>query len=80
MKMLRSIFVIAAICLSACTSNTGEDQINMTKCKNPRPQICTMIYDPVCGVSNSGVQKTYASACTACSDENVLAYEKGECR
>ena len=79
-KILPSIFVITMLCLSACTGTTSKTQINPVKCENPRPQICTMIYKPVCGISKSGAKKTYASACTACSDENVVAFEKEECR
>jgi len=40
-----------------------------------KPEICTMIYDPVCGCDN----KTYSSACTA-HGSGVNVQYKGECK
>jgi len=59
-------------------------------CTDPRPQACTMIYDPVCATRDTGVrcittpcpsseQKTMSSSCSACSDPKVISYVKGEC-
>jgi len=47
------------------------------ECKNPRPQMCPMIYAPVCGVET---KKTYSNSCVACSDINVKMYTKGACK
>jgi len=49
-------------------------------CKEPRPEICTMEYLPVCGLSSDEFDKTYASACTACSNPQVNGYRKGACK
>ena len=40
---------------------------------------CTMQYDPVCGVSSEGVEKTYPNGCAACSDRAVASYRAGAC-
>ena len=59
-------------------------------CHDPRPRVCTMIYDPVCATRDTGVRcittpcpsselKTMSSGCSACSDAKVLSYVKGEC-
>jgi hypothetical protein len=59
-------------------------------CTNPRPQVCTMIYAPVCATRDTGVrcikapcpseeQVTKSSGCNACSDEKVISYVEGEC-
>ena len=59
-------------------------------CTDPRPQVCTMIYDPVCATRDTGVrcittpcpsseQVTKSSSCNACSDPKVISYVKGEC-
>ena len=59
-------------------------------CKDPRPEVCTMIYDPVCATRDTGVrcittpcpsseQVTKSSSCNACSDPKVISWVKGEC-
>ncbi len=53
-----------------------EDPI---QCKDPRPQICTMDYSPVCGISQDGSKKTYANGCGACSDLKMIEYYPGSC-
>ena len=60
------------------------------KCKEPRPEICTREYMPVCATKNTGVvcvttpcpsteDKTYATGCTACADPKVIKYKQGQC-
>lgn len=72
--------LILAGCASSTpgTGNDGEGRL-LTPCEEPRPGMCTMNYLPVCGVLNSGSQKTYSNACTACSDPDVKAYSEGVC-
>ena len=48
-------------------------------CKDPRPQMCTMDYRPVCGTMTGGEKKTYSNGCSAFSDMSVLSYVPGEC-
>jgi len=59
-------------------------------CKEPRPQVCPQIYDPVCATRDTGIRcitapcpsselKTMGNACSACSDPKVSSYVKGEC-
>jgi hypothetical protein len=48
-------------------------------CKDPRPEICTMDYRPVCATKTDGSQATYANGCGACSDPAVVEYREGEC-
>lgn len=48
-------------------------------CEEPRPQLCTMEYLPVCGESREG-ERGYANGCSACSDPLVSRYHPGECR
>lgn len=49
-------------------------------CQDPRPEVCTMEYDPVCGKKSDGSYKTYSNGCTACSDPDVMSYCKGQCQ
>lgn len=51
----------------------------VTQCEEPRPQVCTMEYAPVCADLATGGKAQYASACNACADDAVVGYLKGEC-
>jgi len=76
------IMSILALILLGCEKqpvNLSPQQDYLDKvCKNPRPQICTREYIPVCGTVAAEV-KTYGNACTACSDSNVSSYRTGAC-
>ena len=49
-------------------------------CPEPRPEMCTQQYEPVCGQFSRGGSKTYSNWCSACSDKTVESYAPGECR
>ncbi len=51
-----------------------------TVCIEPRPQICTMQYMPVCATLGDGSTKTYATDCSACSDAKVVSYSADACK
>ncbi len=51
----------------------------LTRCPEPRPQICTREYRPVCAQQSDGTIKSYATGCTACTDPDVTAYREGVC-
>ena len=71
---------ILALSLAACDENPSSSGGNkQVPCQEPRPEICTSIYDPVCATMSDGTQKTYASDCTACSVDEVVSYIKGAC-
>ncbi len=48
-------------------------------CAEPRPQICTREYRPVCALLKGGATKTMPSGCSACSKGDVVSYQSGEC-
>lgn len=48
-------------------------------CEDPRPEICTMDYRPVCAVHADGSESTAANGCGACSDPAVIGYRNGAC-
>ena len=50
-----------------------------TICKDPRPRICTMEYDPVCVITTSGLRRTYPSPCNACADVAVEGHKPNAC-
>ncbi len=49
------------------------------QCPEPRPQVCTMEYDPVCGQLTDGARSDYSSPCNACAHDAVVSYQKGVC-
>jgi predicted methyltransferase len=59
-------------------------------CEEPRKKACTRDYRPVCAEVDTGVRcikapcpstekKTFANACSACADAQVLSYTPGAC-
>lgn len=100
--MRPSIFILfASLLISACqdrheqdapteTINPQEESQSLNQCPENRPDVCTQIYQPVCGLVDTGIRcittpcpsaefKTFGNACTACSDTNVTGYHEGEC-
>ena len=88
-----------AFAATACANPAGEPstehvetgpEVAYTACESPRPQICTLEYNPVCAVKDTGVrcvttpcpsaeEVTYATGCTACTDPKVLRHRPGAC-
>ena len=50
-----------------------------TICTDPRPQMCTREYRPVCATLQDGTRKTYATGCTACADSKVVSHIPAPC-
>lgn len=50
-----------------------------TLCRDPRPEACTMEYDPVCGIKADQGRQTYGNGCQACADPEVISFTKGDC-
>ena len=48
-------------------------------CEAERPNVCTMIYDPVCARRSSGEVADYASPCNACADITVTGWHPETC-
>ena len=53
--------------------------LQTVQCEEPRPKICTLQYEPVCAVMESGSINTYPSACNACADIAVSAWRPESC-
>ena len=53
--------------------------LDIILCEEPRPQVCTREYDPVCATLQDGTTKTGSTGCTSCSDPQVVGYRKGAC-
>ena len=48
-------------------------------CTEPRPQVCTMEYNPVCALRDGGQRETLSSPCNACADAGVVSHTPGVC-
>ncbi|MDX2494977.1 MAG: hypothetical protein QNK27_08465 [Desulfuromusa sp.] len=75
-------FILLLTCLlllAGCAASKLQPVANLTTCSEPRPEICTMDYRPVCGQLD-GSSKTYSNGCVACSDLQVTGYVEGECQ
>lgn len=76
--MTAVLFVTTAGCANPPTQEAHAG-VEYTACFEPRPQVCTMEYDPVCGQMADGRTKTYSNGCSACSDTLVNGYTVGAC-
>lgn len=68
----------AMLLLTACAGRTAGTA-DLTQCADPRPQVCTMEYNPTCATLVAGGVKEYASPCNACADDKVAGYVSGSC-
>ncbi len=63
---------------------------DLVLCKDPRPEICYEVFNPVCAVRNTPKhclaepclpQQTFANDCKACAEPDVIGFRpNGECR
>jgi len=84
---VKALLPLYTLLLAACSppDDTMLDESSEIKivttivCTDPRPEICTMEYRPVCASGPSGELTIFSSGCSACSDQKVLHYKIGEC-
>lgn len=79
MRRKISVAIVLALLLG-CTSPSQDPQdSSWSRCTDPRPQICTREYDPVCARRSDGSWHTLSTGCTACSDEEVEGFRREAC-
>ncbi len=77
--------ILASVLVGGCADSqlheaeSNESSSNVVRCTEPRPRLCTLQYDPVCAELKDGTWQSYASACAACSDADVISYRAGAC-
>ena len=83
---MRVAWVIALFILAGCGNRAlqpapaAEPEVSpIVACTDPRPEMCTMQYDPACASLVTGGVRTYPSGCSACADEAVAGYRSGPC-
>lgn len=70
--------VCGLILLAGCETSGQTTQLE-ERCMEPRAQVCTREYRPVCGLRDTGEWQEYGNGCTACADSQVLGYTLGQC-
>jgi hypothetical protein len=90
----RILATLTLLSLAACArppaSPAPSEEQALTVCTDPRPEMCTREYMPVCGSRDTGIRcvttpcpsaewKTYGNACDACSDPKVIGHRPGAC-
>lgn len=83
-KKVKTLIVLVVFCLMGCVTKEDQQKLTpdnkkLTICPEPRPEVCTMDYRPVCAQRQDGSFKTYSNWCNSCTDPNVFGYQKGEC-
>jgi hypothetical protein len=73
---LTPVAVALLITLAGCANSENS---GLTHCTEPRPQICTNEYNPVCATLAGGQRETRATGCTACADAAVVGWVMGAC-
>jgi hypothetical protein len=82
---LASLGILTVGCATSSDEKNDLNDINepgaldLILCEEPRPQICTREYDPVCATLKDGTTVTGSTGCTSCSDPEVVGYKKGAC-
>ena len=75
--LLALLLVSAAV--SAQAEQTPAPPPGQVTCTDPRPQMCTQVYQPVCATKRDGTRQTYSNGCMACTDRNVATHIPGPC-
>lgn len=76
---ISSLLVILMYMACESDSDSRTDDPGFTSCTEPRPEVCTLDINPVCGFRIDGSTRTYDNGCNACSDFDVDVYRPGEC-
>ena len=87
--MMRSVHRLlltlsACVWMTACQSVaapvTPPTHPPLKMCQAPRPDVCTMQYEPVCGYGSDYRRLgTYGNGCGACGQAEVMGYTEGDC-
>ena len=79
MRVIPALIMVTGLALAGCNSSPPAPVMSGTQCSEPRPQVCTMEYAPVCATLAKGGTADYSSGCNACADDAVSSYEQGQC-
>jgi hypothetical protein len=72
------IMTVLAACGGLDRPQSVAVELDQT-CPQPRPQICTLEYAPVCAFLDGKRRREFSNGCGACSDAAVVGYISGPC-
>ena len=89
----RLFVLLGGAMLVACSEHARgipDSNAGMVECREPRPEMCTQEYRPVCATRDNGVRcvttpcdstenVTYSNGCMACADPSVYYFRAGAC-
>lgn len=88
-KVIIGYVFVAVAFLAGCQSQSNNATKKHTlddggatvflPCEEPRPEMCTRQYDPVCAKHADNHHSTKSNTCSACSDASVVGVSVGEC-
>ena len=86
-KVTRFLLISLSLLFVSCATTSDETikrnyepgELDLILCEEPRPQICTREYNPVCATLQDGSTRTGSTGCTSCSDHEVVGYKMGIC-
>lgn len=73
------VATVFALALAACSTSSPIADNPAHRCEDPRPQVCTLEYAPVCAFRGEGERRQYSNGCSACADPEVSGYNDGAC-
>ena len=84
--------LVASLWIQGCAETEPVAVLpeGFAQCVEPRPELCTQDFVPVCAARDTGMRcvttpcdslelSTYGNACSACSDPDVVGYGNGAC-
>ena len=78
-KLLPLILILfSTISFTSCDTKSDKEILDIM-CSEPRPEVCTREYDPVCGYKSDRESKTYSNGCSACAEKEIIGFTNGEC-
>ena len=71
--------VAEAVVIAGEAVRVGARADELERCSEPRPEMCTQDYRPVCAERADGRTVTRSNGCAACADPDVVGYRPGAC-
>jgi hypothetical protein len=94
-SLRNGLCAVLLLVAGACSSDVAreseqEEASSYIACEDPRPEICTRDFRPVCAERDTGIRCVTTpcpssewvlspNACSACSESEVLGYRPGAC-